>query len=424
MIERRGAAAYEAVPYTSLPYPRTHPDHLCSMARLAGIAAPAVEGAAVLEIGCGSGGNLLPMAAHLPHARFVGVDLAAAELARAPFVPSNVELRATSGTTVEGRFDYVIAHGVWSWIPEDDRRALLAAIRRVLTPTGVAFVSYNVLPGWHLRGAFRAMLRAHTAGRGAGEAVSAAKELLAYLDRSAPRTGAYRAALDEERARLAAADDGYLFHELLEEHNHPVSVETFVAEAGAAGLSFLCEADPLANPTAGTRRALLPLVGDDPIAVERALDWARGRSFRCSLLVREDAPRGPRPGEGWFVETRLERVGDSFRADDVDVQVSPRVAADLERATAVHPDAAPIGALDDEHVALHEAGLLVLRPRALGLSAEGAPTAVARAFAATTELAWVGNRRHEPIALDPALRAALAAPETARPLLHALAFLG
>jgi len=423
MVEGRDATAYEAVPYTSLPYPRTHPDHLCCMAWLAGVAAPGVEDAAVLEIGCGSGGNLLPMAAHLPRGRFVGVDPAGAELARAPLVPSNVELRATSGAAVEGRFDYVIVHGVWSWVSEEDRRALLATIRRVLTPSGVAFVSYNVLPGWHLRGAFRAMLRAHTAGLSAAEAVPAAKALLAYLDRAAPRNGAYRAALDEERARLAAADDSYLFHELLEEHNHPVSVETFVAEARAHGLSFLCEADPLANPTAATRKALAPLVGADPIAVERALDWARGRSFRCSLLVRDDAPRGPRPRGGWFVETRLQRVGTMFRVDDVDLEVSPLLAADLERAAAAYPDAVPIETLVDEHVALHEAGQLVLRPRALGLVESGAPTALARAFAAAGAR-WVSNRRHEPIGLDANLRAALAAPDTARPLLSALAFLG
>lgn len=415
--------SYAAVPYTSLPYPRTHPDHLAAMARLRGVRAPAPERASVLEMGCGSGGNLLPMAAHLPDARFVGVDLSAEELARAPLVPRNAELRAGDATEVVGAFDYVIAHGVWSWVPPPTRRALLAAIRRVLTADGVAFVSYNVLPGWHLRGAMRDVLRRHTRGRSPADALAAAGALLAHLDRAAPRAGAWRAVLDEERLRLGAADVGYLFHELLEPENHPVAFEDFVAEAREAGLAYLCEADPLANPTDGVRRALAPLVGEDPVAVEQALDWTRGRSFRCSLLVRDDVARHATPREGWFVDSRLSVRGDTFLVDDAEVAVDPSLAGDLVSATIVHPEAGPLDRLDDAHVALHEAGALVLRPRTYGLRSNGAPTALARATAAAG-LEWVANLRHEPVALDATLRAALADPTHHQALLHARALLG
>lgn len=415
--------SYATVPYTSLPYPRTHPDHLAAMARLRGVRARAPERAAVLEIGCGSGGNLLPMAAHLPEARFVGVDLSAEELARAPLLPPNVELRAGDGAAVVGAFDYVVAHGVWSWVAPETRRALLAAIRRVLTADGVAFVSYNVLPGWHLRGAMRDVLRRHTRGRAPADALAAAEALLTHLDRAAPRSGAWRAVLDEERLRLAATDIGYLFHELLEPENHPVAFEDFVAEARAAGLAFLCEADPLANPTAGVRRALAPLVGGDPVAVEQALDWTRGRSFRCSLLVRDDAERHPIAREGWFVESRLTVRGDTFAFDGAEIAVEPSLVAELVVATSEHPEAAPLERLDDAHVALHEAGALVLRPRRYGLRADGAPTAFARAAAAAGH-DWVANLRHEPVRVDAALRAALADPARHAGLLHAHALLG
>lgn len=414
--------SYAAVPYTSLPYPRTHPDHLAAMARLRGVRAPDPERACVLEIGCGSGGNLLPMAAHLPDARFVGIDLSAEELARAPLVPPNATLRVGDGAVADGAFDYVIAHGVWSWVPPPTRRALLTAIRRVLTPDGVAFVSYNVLPGWHLRGAVRDLLRRHTRDRAPAEALAAAGALLQHLDRTAPRAGAWRAVLDEERLRLGAADAGYLFHELLEPENHPIAFEDFVAETRAAGLDFLCEADPLAHPTAGVRRALAPLVGDDPIAVEQALDWSRGRSFRCSLLVRDDVVRGPLEREGWFVDSRLAVRGEAFFVDDSPVEIAPALAEDLARASATHPEAWPLARLDDAHVALFEAGAVALRPRRYGLRPDGAPTALTRATAAVAR--WVANLRHEPVEVDAALRAALADPAAHRPFLHARALLG
>ncbi len=418
---------YDSVPYTSLAYPRTHPDHLSAMARLRGVAAASPETCALLELGCGSGGNVLPIAAHLERARVVGLERSAGEIGRAPLVPPNARLVVGDALAFdEGPFDYVIAHGLYSWIGEADQRALLATIRGVLAPQGVAFVSYNVLPGWHLRGAFRAMLRTHAQGKSPVDAIAASKQLLGFLDRTAPRTGAFRAALDEERARLASADDGYLFHEHLEEHNHPVSVDVFVAAAADAGLSYLCEADPLANPTEGTRRALAEIAGDDPIAIERAFDWARGRSFRCSLLVHEGVLRGARSPTGWFVESRGLTELDDDTFTDGDGRFSSSFADDLRRAIHASPDAAPIDALGDEHVALHEGGLIALRPRALGLDPRGAPTPLARATARTTAR-WVTNRRHEPVALEGAVRAALCADTPtaeARDLLFRLAFLG
>src|SRR5262249_11327478 len=90
---------YDQVPYKSHAFPFTHPRRLAAVARVAtGIDAPPVAGCRVLELGCASGGNLLPMAAHLPEARFVGIDLSPVQIdagiaaARALGL-ANIELR-------------------------------------------------------------------------------------------------------------------------------------------------------------------------------------------------------------------------------------------------------------------------------------------------------------------------------------------
>ncbi|MGB7651144.1 MAG: class I SAM-dependent methyltransferase, partial [Gallionella sp.] len=71
---------YDALPYVSMPITYSQPALLAAQARLRGIDAPVAETASVLEIGAASGGNIIPLAARFPNARFHGVDLAAAHI--------------------------------------------------------------------------------------------------------------------------------------------------------------------------------------------------------------------------------------------------------------------------------------------------------------------------------------------------------
>ena len=143
--------AYNDVAYTSHPDFATHPDHLATVATLLGLDVAPVATCRVLELACGDGTNLLPVAAALPNATFVGIDFAARPVARAQRMASDLglanvrllqrdlrELPADLGT-----FDYVIAHGLYSWVPADVRAHVLPLIARHLAPQGVAFVSCN-----------------------------------------------------------------------------------------------------------------------------------------------------------------------------------------------------------------------------------------------------------------------------------------
>jgi len=67
--------SYDEVPYESQSFPQSHPNRLATLGRLFGLSPAPVAQCRVLELGCASGGNLIPMAYHLPESEFVGLDL-------------------------------------------------------------------------------------------------------------------------------------------------------------------------------------------------------------------------------------------------------------------------------------------------------------------------------------------------------------
>jgi cyclopropane fatty-acyl-phospholipid synthase-like methyltransferase len=161
--------AYDAVAYISKPFPQTHPDNLATLATLFGLQPPPLDNCRVLELGCASGGNLIPMAVSLPGSTCVGIDLSANQIADgqktlAALGLKNVQLKHLSILDIDesfGEFDYIICHGVYSWVPEDVQDKILSICAANLARDGVAYVSYNTFPGWHMRGMIRDMMCYH-----------------------------------------------------------------------------------------------------------------------------------------------------------------------------------------------------------------------------------------------------------------------
>jgi len=285
----------------------SYPNHLAAVARLCGMESPPpVHNCRVLELGCGRGDNLIPMAMTMPESQFVGIDLSQRQVDYACQViteldVTNVEIRQgdiatfsddTDGTdNSEGSFDYIIAHGVYSWVPANVRDALLAICKKHLTPSGVAFISYNTLPGWRLRKASRDALLYHIERCEDTHArINEARSFLDLLCENIPKQIAvYRDEFTSLRDKLVneAATTVRLGHDLLEENNGPVYFRDFCELAAENGLQYLAEADISSMQTerlAPEAAALIDEVGDDRVRREQYLDFLKNRAFRKTIL--------------------------------------------------------------------------------------------------------------------------------------------
>jgi SAM-dependent methyltransferase len=280
------------------PQPQTHPRHLATEARLFGLRPAAVETARVLEIGCGDGGNLLPMAEGLRDATFVGLDLSPQQIASARETADAAEIdnvRLEVGNLADwtggglGEFDYVIAHDLYSGIPPRLRDALLETIRASLAPDGVAFVSFDVLPGSRLRALIRDALRAEVREiSGPEDQIETARSVLDRLA-AAPAWGDGR--LGQEVRAVARLSDALLFHDVLGPVRDGVSLMDFVAHANRHRLEWVTEAR-LSATVFGTHEpevaAALTAVRGDRVEWEERLDALTLRPAREALLCRDD----------------------------------------------------------------------------------------------------------------------------------------
>ena len=290
--------SYDHLPYDSVPIADTHPDGLRAIARLFGVTGKPAHACRVLELGCAGGGNLIPMAFYLPGSEFVGIDLAQHHIAEANGLIDEVQLgnvrvlhrSVTDDLSDLGEFDYIIAHGLFSWVPRPVQDRVLVVCARQLSANGIAYISYNTLPGWHARAGLRDMLlaccdkTAHASVR-----LSQAYALFDLL------TPALRGQATPEAQGLLAEIDylrrapaSYLYHEYLEETNEPLWFAEFMARAQAAGLDYLADAvlSTMLPATLGeaTARELSGMA--DRLRVEQLMDYARLRKFRRTLLVR------------------------------------------------------------------------------------------------------------------------------------------
>jgi methyltransferase-like protein/2-polyprenyl-3-methyl-5-hydroxy-6-metoxy-1,4-benzoquinol methylase len=296
------ASSYDDFPYESFPYPQTHPDRLAAIATLFGMRPAPVERCRILELGCAGGGNLIPMALALPGSHFLGIDLSKQQIADGQKLLTtlglkNIELRHLSILDVDaafGLFDYIICHGVYSWVPSAVQEKILAICACNLAPQGVAFVSYNTYPGWHMSGMIRDMLRYH-AGRFAQpqQRVNQARALLTFLAAAvANDSDAYSSLLKEGLEVFAKVNNSYLLHEYLEDVNEPLYFHQFIDRLKAHGLQYLAEAevhamvaDRFGPEIAGTVEKL----SSDFIEMEQFLDFLRNRKFRQTLVCHGDA---------------------------------------------------------------------------------------------------------------------------------------
>lgn len=294
-------------PYVSFQFAETHPDRLATLGRLFGMPTADPTTARVLEIGCGDGGNLLPIAESIPLAELTGFDLSEGAIASAKqvarrFTIQNVHLEQANILDFEprGEFDYIIAHGVYSWVSAEVRRALLNLVASSLAENGVGYISFNAQPGWHLRSLTREIVR-----RGAGEGrwehrVARGQGFLSALAKALTnQRGSYAALIQEEAAIIESAHPTYVLGEHLADENRAFFFSEFVDDLRAVDLRYLCEAEFHASGTNGMPADLQKFVrqhSTNQDEVEANADLARGTRFRRALVTHaSNQSRHPEP---------------------------------------------------------------------------------------------------------------------------------
>lgn len=291
---------YDEIPYDSTPFSQTHPANLAIMGRLFGMQPVPAERARVLELGCATGGNIIPMAWRLPDSRFVGIELSGGQVEVGQKLVArlglkNIEIRQADIMDLGpelGRFDYILVHGVYSWVPEAVREQIMRICSQNLGEQGIAYVSYNTLPGWRMRGMLRDMLLHHVRNHATPQMrLAHAYELLDFLDTALDgQETAHAVYLKHEIDGLRKRHPSYVYHEYLEEINQPFLFSEFAAHAGQHKLQYVCEADldTMFPDTLGEAAAPLLERFEDAIEQEQYMDFLRNRNFRKTLLCHEN----------------------------------------------------------------------------------------------------------------------------------------
>lgn len=287
---------YDEVPYESYSYPMSHPYHLMTMATLFGMKPTLPDKSRILELGCASGGNLIPHAVNYPTAQFIGVDLSKVEIAEAnksiaQLNLKNIKFYNNSIMAIDdtfGKFDYIICHGVISWVPEEVRTKIFEICKNNLNENGIAYISYNTLPGWNMVRTIRDMMLYH-AGMfaNANEKITQSRMMLDFVNSSLENSNSpYAGFLKAEAALLSKQSDYYLFHDHLEADNKQYYFHEFVKEANKHQLQYLADCSISSMYIGNMPPKVIEKLQEvkDIIKTEQYMDFITNRRFRTTLL--------------------------------------------------------------------------------------------------------------------------------------------
>ena len=300
---------YKELGYKSYPFPFTTPAYLEAYGTLVGLKPPTAKTARVLELGATYGGNIISQAVHNPEATFVGIELSQDQVEKGNKIISDAKLDNVSllqGDILNfdetlGTFDYIIAHGFYSWISDEMKDKLLDIISHHLADNGIAYVSYNTYPGWHTMEEVRQlMLFANRGydelthkekvlrGKTVGSLVGA--QILNYdnlKERNSKFLGALRSVMQK--------DDYYVGHDHLEPYNDPCYFYQFNDHLKAHNLTYVCDADLTLSMVRTYDESIADklekLAPNSQADQEQYLDFMLDTTFRKSIICKESAAK-------------------------------------------------------------------------------------------------------------------------------------
>lgn len=302
---------YDDVPYYSAPIAITRPEAMEAVVTLRGGKAVPISTARILELGCASGGNLIPLATRFPESQCIGIDISGKQIRDGQQLVEkcgglpNLQLRHASITDIDaswGEFDYIICHGVFSWVPDEVRTAILRVCRDNLSPNGIAMLSFNAYPGWKAREIIRgAMQWAARSETDPAKRLAKARAAIAAMDQHKGDNALLGIAIGETRQALAHFDVGYVMHEFLEHDNVPFYLADFVELIRNYDLEFAGDTAIATlfteNYPESVQGALKANIAESPLDQQQLLDFLVSRSFRQAVLVRAGAQLSDQIGQ-------------------------------------------------------------------------------------------------------------------------------
>lgn len=297
------ASSYDETPYSSYVFSHCQPVRLHAIATLKGLNPAPVETARVLEIGCSFGGNLLPFAIQHPRSYSIGIDLSEQQINMGKKMMQeigvdNIQLICADISKVNFeniQFDYIICHGVFSWVPQFVQEAILNVIKNYLSPNGVAFISYNTYPGWHHFDAAKHLMQFGSNPQlDRLTRTDQAFELLKYTNNILKKISSPRnQAIDNIFTKILASEKYYVSHEYFEEYNTPLYFSQFIEKIRQYKLAYINDSDII---DFWRHYSILEKQEYDDIyhyfdynskKIEQYFDFLSNRTFRCSIITHQ-----------------------------------------------------------------------------------------------------------------------------------------
>ncbi|QCD44255.1 class I SAM-dependent methyltransferase [Campylobacter mucosalis] len=312
--------SYDKLPYFSNVFVETSPFRLEAIGKFLTLNPAKAYNARVLEIGCSYGGNLLPFAAQNPNAKILGIDLSQTQIQTANELADKMGLKnikfmqkdicelSPQDVKEFEKFDYILCHGVYSWVPDFVRDAILKVIKNFLDPNGIAYISYNTYPGWKTKEVIREFLKFGTQNsntptqkcKKANELLDTFGLYLEFMEQNETDVP-HLQALNRYIKDLNGRSDTYIFHEFLESFNRPLWFKEFAQALDQNGLSYLTDTnlDDIFHQNVGIKEFddWVDINFTDRIEKEQALDFFTNKTFRKSLVVHKESMGG---GSGEF----------------------------------------------------------------------------------------------------------------------------
>ncbi|MDA9163759.1 methyltransferase regulatory domain-containing protein [Rickettsiaceae bacterium] len=291
---------YDEVPYHGLAFDYNRPENLRTIGCLFGMTPPPLETARILELGCSDGANLLRFAETYPKSFTLGVDLSSVEIEQgkkrvAELKLKNLELKTMSLTDLDesyGKFDYIICHGVFSWVPDFVQEGTFDVTKKLLTKNGLTFISYNALPGWNEHRTVRDLMTYHASNfKNTQDRINQSRACVDFLneaikDQNTPYAGFMQEATDH----IKKEEDHYIRHEYLADENKAFYLKDFVASAQTKGLQYVGDTDLNRMYTGNLPQKAMEALQNagDVVRTEQYIDFLANTKFRCTVLCHDD----------------------------------------------------------------------------------------------------------------------------------------